>query len=249
MSIKTYAKNANPIEYMKFESNNIEDYKDFLKDDYKGQVSFEDGKVCVKTDWGDYSGEKGYVIIKYGPGDYNLVEPSIFDKTYEKLSDGTAVKTAKVEAMEYNGKNHLEVLIFAEKNVELGTHGGLAIRTLEGLANIKEGDYIIKGVKGEFYPNDKETFEKNYHEVKNDNGDKVENNDNKVLKEAEILNKEVDNMLKNQDAYKAVEKELTPKYDEFDKKDDKETLKELNNDFDDDKEQSYDWDDSYDSYE
>lgn len=243
MSVKTYSKNANPIEYMKFESNNPDDYKEFLKDDYKGQVSFEDGKICVETDWGDYSGDKGYIIIKYGPGDYNIVEPSIFDKTYEKLSDGTAVKTAKVEAMEYTGKNHLEVILFAGNNVEFGDHGGLAIRTLEGLANIKEGDYIIKGVKGEFYPNDKETFEKNYHEVKSDSDGKIEKND--TLRGSEILNNEKFNILKNEDAYKAVEKELTPKYDEIDEKTDQKEVEELNKDFDDDTESSWDdyWDD------
>lgn len=40
--------------------------------------------------------------------------------------------------------------------------GGLVIKTLEGnhLANI--GDYIIKGVAGEFYPCKPDIFEKTY---------------------------------------------------------------------------------------
>lgn len=44
--------------------------------------------------------------------------------------------------------------------------GGLIIKTLEGehLANI--GDYIIRGVHGEFYPCKPDIFRKTYEEVK-----------------------------------------------------------------------------------
>lgn len=47
--------------------------------------------------------------------------------------------------------------------------GGLIIRTLEGehLANI--GDYIIKGVQGEFYPCKPDIFEQTYEVIKDGN--------------------------------------------------------------------------------
>jgi len=38
------------------------------------------------------------------------------------------------------------------------------IRTLEGDMKFYEGDYIVKGVVGEFYPVKKEIFEKTYRE-------------------------------------------------------------------------------------
>lgn len=166
MAVKTYAKNANPIEFIQF-TGNESSYDDFLKDDTKNQVSFEDGKINVHTDWGDYSGGEGYIIAKYGPGDYNLIEPSIFEKTYEKLSDDTAVKVAKVQAVEFTGDNYRDIIRFVGvDNIEFEC--GFSIKTLEGVATLKEGDYVLKGVNGEFYPNDKATFEKNYHEVKNE---------------------------------------------------------------------------------
>lgn len=166
MAVKTYAKNANPIEFIQFTGNEFS-YDDFLKDDIKNQVSFEDGKVNVHTDWGDYSGGEGYIIAKYGPGDYNLIEPSIFEKTYEKLSDGTAVKVAKVQAVEFTGDNYSDIIRFVgANNIEI--EGGFSIKTLEGVATLKEGDYVLKGANGEFYPNDKVTFERNYHNVKNE---------------------------------------------------------------------------------
>lgn len=40
-----------------------------------------------------------------------------------------------------------------------------SIRTLEGDMKISEGDYIIKGVSGEFYPCKPEIFEKTYEVV------------------------------------------------------------------------------------
>lgn len=37
-----------------------------------------------------------------------------------------------------------------------------AIKTLEGFMNIDDGDYIIKGVHGEFYPCKSDIFEETY---------------------------------------------------------------------------------------
>lgn len=41
----------------------------------------------------------------------------------------------------------------------------LVIETLEGSMTASIGDYIIKGVKGEFYPCKPDIFEKTYEEV------------------------------------------------------------------------------------
>lgn len=42
---------------------------------------------------------------------------------------------------------------------------GLSIRTLEGVMDAAFGDYIIKGIKGEFYPCRSEIFEATYEKV------------------------------------------------------------------------------------
>lgn len=42
---------------------------------------------------------------------------------------------------------------------------GLFIKTLEGKMLATQGDYIIKGVKGEFYPCKPDVFEMTYEEV------------------------------------------------------------------------------------
>jgi len=43
--------------------------------------------------------------------------------------------------------------------------GECIIRTLEGNMKVSEGDYIIKGIHGEFYPCKPDIFEKTYEEV------------------------------------------------------------------------------------
>lgn len=40
------------------------------------------------------------------------------------------------------------------------------IETLEGVMKANKGDYIIRGVKGEFYPCKPDIFEASYEEVK-----------------------------------------------------------------------------------
>lgn len=87
-------------------------------------------------------------------------------------------KPVVIEAIQWTGENQREMFDFltnGEKKDEymeaFGEHfhidhaavkGGLVIKTLEGnhLANI--GDYIIKGVAGEFYPCKPDIFEKTY---------------------------------------------------------------------------------------
>lgn len=41
----------------------------------------------------------------------------------------------------------------------------IKLRTLEGELNASEGDYIIKGVQGEFYPCKPDIFEQTYEKV------------------------------------------------------------------------------------
>ena len=50
----------------------------------------------------------------------------------------------------------------------LGDKLGLLIPTLEGLMIATEGDFIIKGIKGEFYPCKPDIFEATYEPVQED---------------------------------------------------------------------------------
>lgn len=69
-----------------------------------------------------------------------------------------------IEAVQWNGDNTEEILSFCGNNcIVKDTY--LIIQTLEGnhMANI--GDFIIKGIKGEFYPCKSDIFEKTYDKV------------------------------------------------------------------------------------
>lgn len=44
--------------------------------------------------------------------------------------------------------------------------GHVYIETLEGNMRVNIGDYVIKGVRGEFYPCEKSIFEETYEVVK-----------------------------------------------------------------------------------
>lgn len=47
----------------------------------------------------------------------------------------------------------------------MGFYSGLVIKTLEGEYPVSIGDYVIKGIKGEFYPCKPDIFELTYEEV------------------------------------------------------------------------------------
>lgn len=61
-------------------------------------------------------------------------------------------KPVLIEAVQYDKRNLEEVLNFAEGNACYSSNEGLIIATLEGEMHASDGDYIIKGVNGEFYP-------------------------------------------------------------------------------------------------
>ena len=83
-------------------------------------------------------------------------------------------KPVTVEAVQFNGKNFDEIYEFSsgkarrriayEGNTQVETNF-IDINTLEGVMIATEGDFIIRGVQGEFYPCKPDIFEKTYEQV------------------------------------------------------------------------------------
>lgn len=87
-------------------------------------------------------------------------------------------KPVEIEAIQYNGLNREEIEKFVsckleqELETDLAYQVGcgapifnIAINTLEGKMKAIPGDYIIKGIKGEFYPCKPDIFEQTYEKV------------------------------------------------------------------------------------
>lgn len=82
-------------------------------------------------------------------------------------------KPIPVEAVQWRGSNYTKDQIdwiFQNANVRFAEKdpATLIIRTLEGDMKACPGDYIVKGIDGEYYPVKKEIFEKTYVEAKED---------------------------------------------------------------------------------
>ena len=83
-------------------------------------------------------------------------------------------KHIPVEAVQWEGRpgnNTPDEHNFLFDKAQFGIEGEevvLIVHTLEGDMKAHPGDYIVKGVDGEFYPVKKEIFEKTYVEAKED---------------------------------------------------------------------------------
>ena len=77
-------------------------------------------------------------------------------------------KPVVIEAIQYNGENLEEIEKFAPISI-MNNHPCFKffVKTLEGIMYVTEGDYIIKGIKGEFYPCKPDIFELTYEKVEN----------------------------------------------------------------------------------
>lgn len=73
-------------------------------------------------------------------------------------------KPVIIEAIQWNGENLSEIDKFTQGKVKKH-ESVLIIPTLEGDMYVSLNDYIIKGVKGEFYPCKPNIFLATYEEV------------------------------------------------------------------------------------
>jgi hypothetical protein len=91
-------------------------------------------------------------------------------------------KPVEIEALQWTGENHREMYDFLTENLfdkecmkvsgenfyidhSSKVKGGLIIKTLEGEHMATIGDYIIRGVKGEYYPCKEDIFNQTYEMV------------------------------------------------------------------------------------
>ena len=86
-------------------------------------------------------------------------------------------KPVEIEAIQWTGLNLEEIKQFVGESLEydiLDTAWEVGkgrpyilmrIHTLEGTMNASVGDYIIKGLRGEFYPCKPDVFEKKYEVI------------------------------------------------------------------------------------
>jgi len=80
-------------------------------------------------------------------------------------------KPVVIEAMQFLGDNEDEIVewsgraVVAHPVINLAGDAVLRITTLEGDMLAHAGDWIIKGIKGEFYPCKPDIFSATYEEV------------------------------------------------------------------------------------
>lgn len=75
-------------------------------------------------------------------------------------------KPVEIEAVQWTGNNLAELRKMDGFDMRhVCFDGVLKIATLEGIMTASIGDYIIKGVQGEFYPCKPDIFEQTYDEV------------------------------------------------------------------------------------
>jgi hypothetical protein len=88
-------------------------------------------------------------------------------------------KLVEIEALQWTGNNALEIKLFVGKELKFSTPPDgmlkdvddipneaytLIIPTLEGNMKASKGDWIIKGLKGEFYPCKPDIFDMKYEQ-------------------------------------------------------------------------------------
>lgn len=75
-------------------------------------------------------------------------------------------KPTEVRAIKWTGANFADVQIFTGNNAEIGSEGLEVYDYLhESWIKVKVGDYVLRGLKGEYYPHDGELLWDAYDKV------------------------------------------------------------------------------------
>lgn len=77
-------------------------------------------------------------------------------------------KPVEVEAVQWTGENLGEIIDFCGKYlsfIEGDSHTFMYVQTLEDSHRVSLNDYIIKDIKGEFYPCKPDIFEMTYERI------------------------------------------------------------------------------------
>ena len=86
-------------------------------------------------------------------------------------------KPVEIEAVQYTGNNENEIMDFAGDArvrcvpMSMTLRPAITIDTLEGVMTASEGDFIIRGVKGELYPCKPDIFAATYEAVDSENAE------------------------------------------------------------------------------
>ena len=78
-------------------------------------------------------------------------------------------KPVEIEAIQWTGENTTQILTFCRDcfSYQKNSVPVLVINTLEGNMTASIGDYVIQGIKGEFYACKPDIFEMTYDKVTN----------------------------------------------------------------------------------
>ena len=75
-------------------------------------------------------------------------------------------KPIPINAIQWTGYNKAEIIEFTQNRCRFTNNKiSIIIPTLEGDMGAMDGDYIIRGVDGEFYPCRRDIFEKTYEKI------------------------------------------------------------------------------------
>ena len=94
---------------------------------------------------------------------------------HHKINMKYRKKPIVIDAIQYTGDNKREIINFTEGQTLINTgYSYLTIPTLEGNHKADVGDWIIKGIKGEFYPCKPDIFALTYEHILDDHHTETE---------------------------------------------------------------------------
>jgi mRNA degradation ribonuclease J1/J2 len=132
-------------------------YKNYYQKHKLLQEYYEDRENHLKYNRVYYQQHRQELLLKQA--EYRRLRKEKKEKELKAAIRKIRKLPVEVEAVQYTGKNQDEVKAFVGANGSIKSKEAIV---LKGGATVHIGDFIIKGMKGEFYPCRRDIFRKIY---------------------------------------------------------------------------------------
>jgi len=176
-----YEKKSKTVKAKRLKKDNINEVSEFVYgEDIElssgmSQNKFSEYKQMVKekglkieTREGTMYAQIGDFILRGIRGEFYPCKPDVFKESYENVQGDIYTKAPRiVQAKQFDGSDEsVEWLLPELESGDIArTTSHLFIETPDGVLKADEGDYIVKGVKGEYYPCKPDIFEESYESL------------------------------------------------------------------------------------
>lgn len=163
MPVALYEKKPVTIAAVQFDGTNAAEIKEFCKG---FSSKSQDNEIIILTLEGEMRVAETAYVVRGVKGEFYPVHEETFNDNYEVLGGGFfKKKPVQLKAIQFDGSNFGDMADFVGLSSFSVKDGCLSLPREDGVLVASPNDFILQGLKGEFYPCKPDIFVDTYTQI------------------------------------------------------------------------------------